>query len=151
MNYLNKSRYFELVAKEKNLKINGTSLYDANKSEYFELSSYRIILEEQVFYENRFQYIDLIKKYIDGKINCYTFQWDFFDLYYNHLKIFNKLIENLNESGISSNISFSKDSKTENFSLLVGEMVFLCDSLDNGLTEDRFALEIKKIYSNIEK
>ena len=71
-------------------------MYDENKSEYFELSSYRIILEEQVFYKNRFQYIDLIKKYIDGNINCYTFQWDFFDLYHNNGKILDKLIENLN-------------------------------------------------------
>lgn len=30
-------------------------------------------------------------------------------------------------------------------------MVPLCDALDDGLTKDRFDLEIKKIYSNIEK
>jgi len=151
MNYLNKSRYFELVAKDKKLETKGTSLYYENRSEYHELLSYRIILEEQVFYENRFQYIDLIKKYMDGKINCYTFQWDFFDLYQSHRKISNKFIENLNQSGISSNISFSKNSKRENFSLLVEEMVPLCDALDDGLTENRFDLEIKKIYSDIKK
>ena len=64
MNSLNKSRYFELVAKDKNLETKGTSLYSENKPEYRELLSYQIILEEQVFYANRFQYIDLIKKYI---------------------------------------------------------------------------------------
>ena len=151
MNDLNKSRYFELVAKDKNLEIKGTSLYSENKPEYRELVSYKIILEEQVFYANRFQYIDLIQKYIDGKINCYTFQWDFFDLYHNYLEIYDKLIENLNQSGISSNISFSKDSKKENFSLLVEEMVPLCNAFEDGLTEDRFDLEIKKIYSKMEK
>ena len=151
MNYLDKSRYFELVAKDKNLEIKGTSLYEENKSECLELLSYQIIVSEQVFYENRFQYIDLIKKYLDGEINCYTFQWDFFDLYQNHNEICDKLIEYLNQSGISSNISFSKDSKMENFSSLVGKMVFLCDALDDGWREDRFDLEIKKIYSNIEK
>jgi hypothetical protein len=151
MNSLDQSRYFELVAKDKNLKIKGTSLYDEKKSEYLELVSYPIILEEQVFDANRFQYIDFIQKYIDGKINCYTFQWDFFDLSHNHGKIHDKLIENLNQSGISSNISFSKDSKAENFSLLVEKMVFLCDPLDDSLREDRFDLEIKKIYSNLEK
>lgn len=70
MNYLDKSRYFELVAKDKNLEIKGTSLYEENKSECLELLSYQIIVSEQVFYENRFQYIDLIKKYLDGEINC---------------------------------------------------------------------------------
>lgn len=151
MNNLTKSRYFELVAKDKNLEIKGSSLCSENKPEYYELVSYQIILSEQVFYANRFQYIDLIQKYIDGKINCYTFQWDFFDLYYNHLEIYDKLIENLNQSGISSNINFSKDSKKENFSLLVEEMVPLCNAFEDGLTEDRFDLEIKKIYSKMEK
>ena len=126
-------------------------MYKENRSESRELASYQIILEKQVFYENRFQYIDLIQKYIDGKISCYKFQWNFFDLYHNHQKNFDKLIENLNQSSIDSTISFSKDSKMENFSLFVEEMVFFCDALDNCLTEDRFDLEIKKIYSNIEK
>lgn len=56
-------------------------------------------------------------------MNCYTFQWDFFDLYHDHMKISDKLIENLNQSGSNSNISFSKDSKAENFSLLLDELV----------------------------
>ena len=160
MDYLTKSRYFELIAKEKNLELKGTSLYWENKSEYFELKSYKIILEEQFFYENRFQYIQLIKKYIDEKINCYTFQWDFFDLYHSHLKISDESIENLNQSIISSlnsienwssNISFLKDSKMENFSSLLDDLVSLCNALDDGLIEDRFDLEIKKIYSNMQK
>lgn len=52
MNSLNKSRYFELLAKDKILKTKGTSLYYENRSEYSELLSYQIILEKQVFYEN---------------------------------------------------------------------------------------------------
>ena len=145
-----KSRYFELVAKEKDLETESTSLYYESRAEYRELLSYQIILEEQFFYENRFQYIDLIQKYLDGKINCYRLQWDFFDLYYDHLAISDKSIEILNQSGMSSNINFSKDSKMENFSSLVGKMVFLCDALSDDLTEERFDLEMKKIYSTAE-
>lgn len=52
MNSLNRFRYFELVAKDKNLEIKDTSLYDENESEYLELLSYQIILEKQVFYQN---------------------------------------------------------------------------------------------------
>ena len=39
----------------------------------------------------------------------------FFDLSHNHNKIVDKLIEDLNQSSISSNSSFSKNSKMENF------------------------------------
>ena len=49
MNNLNKSRYFELVAKDQNLKGKDSSLYDVNRSKYNELGRYRIILQQQVF------------------------------------------------------------------------------------------------------
>lgn len=144
---MNKARYFELVAKEKALQSENSSLYDINKSEYSELTSYQIILQQQVFYDNRSQYIDLIQKCIDGEINCYAFQFDFFDIYYDHIEISNKLIENLNQS----EISFSTDSKIKNFSLLLDELVPMCEFLDEGLSEKGFYRKIEKIYSNIQK
>jgi hypothetical protein len=130
------------------LKTEGISLKRANKSEYLELLDYHIVLENQVFYENRFQYGDLIKKYIDGEINCYAFQWDFFDLYYEHLEISDNLRRNLNQS---SSITFSIDSKMKNFCSLMEDLVPLCEFLDEGVTEERFDREIKKIYSDMQK
>lgn len=148
---MNKTRYFELVAKEKALQAENSSLYDINKSEYSELTSYQTILQQQVFYDNRSQYIDLIQKCIDGEINCYAFQWDFFAIYYDHIKIYHKLIENLNQAGISSEISFYTDSKIKNFSLLIDELVPICEFLNEGLSERGFYRKMEKIYSNIQK
>lgn len=148
MNYLTKSRYFELVNKDKFLDTKGISLKHENKSEYLELLDYDIVLSKQVFYENGFQYVDLINKYIDGEINCYAFQWDFFDLYYDHLEIFDNLKGNLNQS---LSITFSMDSKMENFCSLVEDLIPLCEFLDDGVTEERFDREIKKIYSDMQK
>lgn len=148
MNYLTKSRYFELVNKDKFLEAKGISLEDENKSEYLELLDYHIVLSNQVFYDNRFQYLDLIDKYIDGEINCYAFQWDFFGLYYDHLQIFDDLKKNLNPS---SSIRFSINSKIENFSSLVDDLVPLCDFLDDGLTKEKFDQEIRKIYFDMQK
>ena len=93
MNNLNKSRYFYLLAKDKDLQLKGSYLYESNRSEYSELLDYKIILSKQVFYDNRFQYIDLIQKYLDGKINCSEFQLNFFELYQNHNKIVDKLMK----------------------------------------------------------
>ena len=148
MNYLNKSRYFELVNKNKILKTDGSSLYRENKAEYSELLSYDIILTKQVFYENRFQYIELIRKYFEGEINCYSFQWGFFDLYNDHLEIMDNIKNSLDESSV---ITFSSDSKMENFSSLVEELVPICDALDDSLTEERFHLEIQKIFDKIQQ
>ena len=58
---MNKIRFLELLRKEEILQSANKSLYEFN-SEYSELNSYLILLQEQIFYENRSQYIDLVKK-----------------------------------------------------------------------------------------
>ena len=151
MNNLNKSRYFYLLTKDTNLRLKGSSLYRTNSSEYFELTSYYIILKQQVFYENRFQYINLIKNYLDDKINCSEFQVNFFELYQNHNEILDKLIETSRQSGPGFDISFSTDSKMKTFSLLVDKLVYPTDALGDGLKEETFAQRVKEIYSEIEK
>ncbi len=72
----------------------------------------------------------------------------FFGLYYYHLKIFDNLKENLNPS---LSITFSMNSKVENFYSLVKDLIPLFEFLDAGVTEERFDREIKKIYSDMQK
>ena len=148
MNHLTKSRYFELVNKAKMLKTQGFSLRQINELEYSELSKYEIILESQYFYENRLEYINLIKNYIGGKIYCYEFQWDFFALYHKHLEISENLTKNLTQS---SEITFSTDPKIEKIALLIEDLVGISEFLGDGITPERFDLEIKKIYSEMQK
>ena len=71
---MNQTRFLKLLRKEKVLKSKNKSLYKVEKSEYYELTLYRIVLQEQIYYENWFQYIDLVKKCLDGESNCYTLQ-----------------------------------------------------------------------------
>ena len=130
------------------LKTQGFSLRQINKSEHSELSKYEIILESQYFYENRLEYINLIKNYIDGKIYCYEFQWDFFNLYHKHLEISENLTKNLTQS---SEITFSTDPKIEKIALLIEDLVGISEFLGDGITPERFDLEIKKIYSEMQK
>lgn len=148
MKNLTKSCFLELVNKSKMVYAKETSFNHTNKSEYLELSNYEIILEQQIFYQNRSQYVNLIKDYIDGKINCYVFQWDFFELYQNHLEILDDLIENSNQY---SSITFYTDSKIKHVSSLINDMVGFCEFLDEGVTEERFDEEIKKIYNDLQK
>lgn len=109
---MDKKRYFELLSKEKALRAKNLSLDKINKSEADELSSYKIILEEQVFYQNKSQYIDLIQKCIKGEINCWALQWNFFEIYYDDLEMSDKKIMSSNED----EINFYTDSNIENFS-----------------------------------
>nr|YP_010472041.1 hypothetical protein N4M20_pgp143 [Navicula arenaria]YP_010472102.1 hypothetical protein N4M20_pgp082 [Navicula arenaria]UVG41506.1 hypothetical protein [Navicula arenaria]UVG41567.1 hypothetical protein [Navicula arenaria] len=141
---MNQTRFLELLRKEEVLESENKSLYEVEKSEYSELTSYRIVLQEQIYYENRFQYIDLVKKCLDEEINCYEFQSDFVEIYQNDITALDKLIDKVSQYGIDSEMNFHTDSKIENFSsLLDDQLVPLCDFLADGLTEESFYHKLK--------
>lgn len=54
---MNQTRFLEFLRKEEVLKSENKSLYEVEKSENSELTSYRIVLQKQIFYQNRSQYI----------------------------------------------------------------------------------------------
>ena len=144
---MNQTRFLELLRKEEVLASENKSLYEVEKSEYSELTSYKIVLQEQIYYENRFKYIDLVKKCLDGEINCYGLQWDFFEIYQNDMKTLDKFIKKVSQYGIDSEINFHTDSKIENFSsLLDDQLVPLCDFLDDGLSEESFYHKLEQVY-----
>ena len=149
---MNQTRFLELLRKEEVLQSENKSLYEVNKSEYSELTAYQILLSQQMCYENRFQYIDLIEKCLDGEINCYAFQWDFFEISENEMETLDKWIKNVSRSGIDGEINFHINSKIKNFSSLIdNELVAMCEFLDDGLSEERFYQKLKEVYSEMLK
>ena len=58
----NKIRYIELLKKDRGLTSKNSSLYKEDRIEYRELLSYGVILQNQIFYSRRHDYISLIEK-----------------------------------------------------------------------------------------
>lgn len=59
-----KTRYIELLKKEETLKNQEISLLDENLKERRELFSYKIILENQNYYNRKVEYISLVEEYL---------------------------------------------------------------------------------------
>ena len=151
---MNQTRFLELLHKEEVLKLENKSLYRVNRLEFSELNSYIMILQQQIYYKNRFQYINLIKRCLDGEINCYRLQWDFFEMYQNDMKAtdIDKLIKTVSKYEIDSEMNFDIDSKIENFSSLLDDrLVPMCDFLDDSLSEESFYRQLQQIYSEMLK
>jgi hypothetical protein len=72
-------QYIKLLEKEKTLITNGYSLYYQNEEENSRLRSYRIILEDQIYYNNRYEYQSLIKNYLLEKISTLAFISEIFE------------------------------------------------------------------------
>jgi len=79
-----KTRYTELLKKEGSLKNEGTSLFNENREENLELLSYGVILENQIHYNRKAEYIFLLKKYLResaGEDQARLFVWEFFKIF----------------------------------------------------------------------
>lgn len=83
-------------------------------------------------------------------INCYAFQWEFFEIYYNDLKTFDELVKKVSRYGIDSEMNFHTDLKIKNFSSLVSDNLLpICEFLDEGPSEQGFYRKLKQVYSKI--
>ena len=160
MNYLNKYRYFELVAKDKNLKIKGTSLENENRSEYRELVSYQIILENQIYYNRKAEYSFLIEEYLRenaGEYGARLFVWEFFKIFKKDNKALEILEKEILEQGIQKLATLWIDPKSTEFSALINQIVGSCEFLTfdpedtYGMTLDQFRDSIQKIYLRIDR
>ncbi len=110
-NHFNIVEYIKLLEKEKILATKGYSLYSENEEENSRLRSYRITLEDQIYYSNRYEYKSLIKDYISEKMSTLAFISVFLKLF----RIDRDRLEPI-EKGLST---FLIDSKSKNFDTFI--------------------------------
>ena len=148
-NHFNIVEYIKLLEKEKILATKGYSLYSENEEENSRLRSYRITLEDQIYYNNRYEYQFLIKGYISEKMSTLAFISAFLKLF----RIDRDRLEPI-EKDLKRLYTFSIDSKSKNFATFISEIFEDCDySFDENckVTEEEFKDSIKKKYSQIQK
>lgn len=137
LNY-NKSRHLELLNKK-----------NKTKKDHLKLAASNAILESQLNWEIRDQYLMLLTDYINGKMSIVNF-----------LREFNKLYDAINESSnllLSKRIFLSPDEKSGDFSYLVMRIAD-CSEIYSNEPEDSWEMDgfefrstMKQIYFNLKK
>jgi len=158
-----KTRYTELLKKEEILRNEETSLFNENREEDLELLSYGVILENQIYYNRKVEYISLVEEYLKylrenaGEDGARLFVWEFFKIFKKDNKALKILEKEILEQGIQRLATFWIDPKSTEFSALINQIVGLCefltfDSEDTyGITLDQFRDSIEKIFFKIQK
>jgi len=154
-----KSRYIELLKKEETLKNQEISLLDENPKERRELFSYKIILENQIYYNRKAEYIFLVEEYLRenaGEDGARLFVWEFFKIFKKDNKALKILEKEILQQGIPKLATFWIDPKSTEFSALINQIVGSCEFLTfdpedtYGMTLDQFRDSIQKIYLKIQ-
>ena len=156
---LDKTRYIELLKKKEFLKNKGTSLFDENREEELDLLSDSVILEDQIYYNRKAEYIFLVEEYLRenaGEDGARLFVWEFFNIFKKDNKALEILEKEILQQGIQKLATFQMDPKSTKFSALVDQIVGSCEFLTfdpedtYGMTLDQFRDSIRKIYLKIQ-
>ena len=154
-----KTRYIELLKKKEFLKNEGTSLLNENREEGLELLSYGVILENQIYYNRKAEYIFLVEEYLKentGEDGARLFVWEFFEIFRKDNKALKILEKEILQQGIQKLATFQMDPKSTEFSALVDQIVDSCEFLTFDpedtyvMTLDQFRDSIQKIYLKIQ-
>ena len=154
-----KTRYIELLKKEEILKNEGTSLFNENREEDLELLSYGVILENQIYYNRKAEYIFLVEEYLRenaGEDGARLFVWEFFKIFKKDNKAFKILEKEILQQGIPKLATFRIDPKSTEFSALINQIVGSCEFLTfdpedtYGMTLDQFRDSILKIFTQMQ-
>lgn len=158
MNF-DKTRYIELLKKKEILKNEGTFLFNENREEDLELLSYGVILENQIYYNSKAEYLFLVEEYVienAGEDGARLFVSEFFKIFKKDNKALKILEKEILQQGIPKLATFWIDPKSTEFSALVNQIVGDCEFLtfdpENiyGMTLDQFHDSIQKIYFKIQ-
>jgi hypothetical protein len=94
MNF-NKKRCLELLKKRKSLKKEGKFLWDSDKAKSEELTRYLILFDDQIFWQSRKKYCQILDLFVSKKISLDEFVNQFYGLRGSNLKASRMWKENL--------------------------------------------------------
>ena len=122
--------------------------------------SYGVILENQIYYNRKVDYISLVEEYLRenaGKAGVSLFQWEFFTLFRKDNKALENLEKEILQEGLQRLANFSIDPKSTEFSALINQIVSDCAFLrfnpedSYGITLDPFRNSIEKNFFKMQK
>jgi hypothetical protein len=149
----NTARYFELLAKEEQLKSEGKNLKEEDGRELLE---WKVIFSQELRFGERNSYVELMKDYLEEKIEMGVFCSRFSRLWWQHMAKCKDRREELRQNPVST---IWVDSRADAFLNLVGPIFSLNDSLDERMDEndddevvaEQHRKEIQKIYLEIKE
>lgn len=150
-----KTRYIELLRKEETLKNQRRFLFDENTKEHDELLSYEIILENQIYYNRKAEYIFLVEEYLRKNASedgAQLFVWEFYNIFKENNEALEVLVKEIIEQGIKRLATFCIEPKSTEFSTFINDTVNLCKFLTSDrITFDQFRDSIEEDFIKMRK
>lgn len=131
----NKKKFVELLKESKQLRLKGKHLLDVNQAKFRELTHYFSLIEDDIFWQNRNSYLEIVKLYTNKNMTTKTFSQKFgkqlssdnnkYDIRRKELE--SKAFDNLSKA---SEIDFQLHAESVGFRKIISNMNHYRDLID---------------------
>lgn len=142
-----KDKYLKLLKEKKSLEKEGKLLQDYDETKHGELISYCGLLRDQILWENRKEYIQILDLFVSKKISLDEFFKQFFSLRTSNILSARKSNQKLEKEIFvinSSEIDIQVNPKSSGFTELIEFLHTLSDLCDPDVTLEMNLKELKE-------
>ena len=140
MRIYNKKRHKELVKRLLDLRNQGKILFQENRKEFLELIPYDIVVEEEVYWAHREEFVKIIKNFLTGNIDFDEFEIAFSVLYSKVRKEFESFSIDLEQIE-----KFQPSTRSDKFAIVMNAFYRKFEEVeDEYVTEDEAMNYIKE-------
>ena len=142
----NKKKYFELLELEKKYENQGKSLFEDDSDNYIKLLDYQVELQTHIYWQNRKEYVSIIKSCLNDVISADDFKYDFFALWREHGDALDTI-----------EINFEPNPKSIGFDDIIEEIFSICEIFEPEANENQeynatwLKNSLKKIFLEMQK
>lgn len=130
MNF-NKKKCLELMAESKKLLQEGKFLWDYDKAKNEELIEYLTLLDDDIFWKSRYQYLQILESFTSRSIDI-----DELIQKFNKLLVSNRKESKMREENLENEIDFQLNPESPGFSDIISDLNTTIDLFDPDITLD---------------
>jgi hypothetical protein len=136
----NFKRHIELLNHQKKVLSQHRSFFEENQEEFLELSKYNGVIDQHIFWENRFEVASIIKTFLNKKIDAHEFHDSVFGLRRNHIEKCNRFLSQLLSEEIKEFVPNKESYKLKRF---LSSLYFECEHFEMDWDEKKFYNSIR--------
>lgn len=141
-------RHVELLNVEKDILSQHKSFYNEKPTEFFELLKYDIIIERDIFWEERFKVQSLLESFLNKEIDPYEFHDSVFGLHRLHLEKCKKFRSKLFSGEITEYVPNKESYKLKGF---LESLYGVCEHFEMDWNEKEFYDTIENGFLKFQK
>ena len=135
----NKKKCFELMKESKKLRQEGKFLWDFDKAKADELNKYLVLLSDDIFWNSRKKYLQILEFFVNKKITIDEFMHQFGQLRRSNLKTSKMYQKKLEAEActvltMASEIDFQLNPQSVGFTKIIGSIYAFIDLFDPDIT-----------------